>query len=319
MLITQTPLRVSLFGGTTDFPAYFTKDGGCVLGSAIDKYIYVALNPRIDRRIRVSCTHIQTVSHLRNLRHDLVREAMKLTGIDHGLDIYTMGDIPAGTGLGSSSSVTVGLLKAMHVYTNNDVSAQTLAEEACHIELEVLKKPIGVQDQYLAAVGGFRFFTFDAEGVKFSQNNSRVANELNDRIMLFFTGVTRKSEDILREQDSKTKQNTPFLNEIKSLAYRAVKEIDDGNYDTMGTLLHQSWVLKQKLASGIANKRVGDLYEKALKAGALGGKIAGAGGGGFLLIYSPPENKKAVRGVLRELREVPFRFDPLGSRVIYSK
>jgi len=318
MLITRTPLRVSLFGGGTDFPAYYEKNGGCVLTTAINKYVYVIIKPRIDNKVRVSCTHIQTVRHTKDLKHELIREAMSLTGMPNGVEITTIGDIPAGMGLGSSSSIIVGLLKAMHIYCHNEVSDDIIAREACMIERDILHKPIGVQDQYIASYGGLRFIQFSNSGVSVSPDISNHRRALQDRFMLFSTGVTRKSSDVLTEQEHEIAKNRPILDEMRDLASFAFEKVSRASYDAVGHLLDRSWILKRKLASNITNPKIDRLYHKAMKAGALGGKVAGAGGGGFLLIYSPPEKKDAIRKALRELRELPFAFEPEGTKVILN-
>jgi len=315
MLIVKTPLRISLFGGGTDFPAYYEKHGGCVITAAINKYTYVILKSRQDRRVRVSCSHIQTVSHTHNLKHDLIRESMKLVGIDKSLEVYTIGDVPAGTGLASSSSITVGLLKALHTYKGEEVSAIQLAEEACKVEREILKRPIGVQDQYITALGGFRFLWFSSRGVDLG--GKVTGSGLDDWMMLFFTGTTRKAEDVLGEQERKVVKNTEMLGKIQEITSTARGRLLRGDYMALGELLDKSWKMKKSLSSGVTNEKIDGFYKTAIKAGAVGGKITGAGGGGFLLTFSSPERKDAIRKALK-LRELPFSFEPSGSRVIYS-
>lgn len=315
MLIVQTPLRISLFGGGTDFPHYYDKYGGCALTTAIDKYIRVVIDPRIDGKTRISCTHIQKVNHVHNIKHNIIRETIKLSGMPMGTDILAVGDVPQGTGLGSSSTLAVGLLKAMRVYTNNDATPETIAREACTVERDILGSPIGVQDQYIASYGGFRFMEFGKSGVGVGESIPDT-RDLNDRLMLFYTGVSREASSILSEQV--TKYNDIFLNDIKEIAYMAKEELDKKNYDAIGSLLNESWEVKKKLASRITNDKIDESYQLAIDAGALGGKIAGAGGGGFLLVYSTLERKEAVRKALGKLRELPFRFEPSGSKVIFN-
>jgi D-glycero-alpha-D-manno-heptose-7-phosphate kinase len=318
MLITRTPLRVSLFGGGTDFPSYYEKNGGCVLTTAINKYIYVIIKPRIDNNVRVSYTHIETTHYFAKLKHELVREAIRLTGMPSGVEIITIGDVPAGMGLGSSSTVLVGLLKAMHTYCHNEVSDEIIAQEACTIERDVLNKPIGIQDQYIAAYGGLRFIQFSDEGVVVSEDLSEHRSPLQDRLMLFSTGVSRKSSDILTEQERKIAKNSHLLNEIRDIAYSAMKKVSEASYDDVGHLMDSNWKIKRKLASHITNPKVDELYEQAKKLGALGGKIVGAGGGGFLLIYSPLDKKDAIRSIFKEWKELPFSFEPEGTKVIFN-
>lgn len=322
MIIVQTPLRVSFFGGGTDFPAFFEEHGGCVLTTAIDKYIFVTVKRRFDAKLRVGYTKTEMVDHLDDLQHELIREALRLVGAEEGIEITTMGDIPsAGSGLGSSSTVTVGALHAMHSLRGNLVSAETLAQQACEIEIDVLGKPIGIQDQYIAALGGFRLMEFLPGGIVRSERltlSPQVARELNYNTMLFFTGITRSSASILSEQKANIRDRLEVLCEMKELAYAARDELIDGAVDNIGLLLHKSWQLKKQLASDISNSSLDDAYLAARRAGALGGKIAGAGGGGFLLLYCPHGKQDAVRSALSGMQELPFRMEADGSKVIFN-
>lgn len=323
MIVVQTPLRTSLFGGGTDFPGYYREHGGCVLTSAIDKSIFVIIKRRFDKRIRVGYTRTELVDTIDELQHELIREALRLTGATEGLELNTMGDIPShGSGLGSSSTVTVGALHALHALRREHVSADQLAQEACQVEIDVLGKPIGVQDQYIAAHGGLRFFEFlPGDGgvvstpVKLSEATRR---QLNHNLLLFYTGIGRKSEDILTEQRANIGRRNEVLDEMKCLARQALQALSDGNVDAIGDMLHESWQLKRRLASKISNNGIDALYETALSAGALGGKIAGAGGGGFLLLYCPPGRQEELRHQLRDFRELPFSLDQDGSKVIFD-
>ncbi|MBC8079829.1 MAG: GHMP kinase, partial [Gorillibacterium sp.] len=303
MIIVQTPLRISLFGGGTDFPSFFMEEGGCVLSSAIDKYIFVTVKERFDRKLRIGYTQTEMVDEIDQIHHELIREALRSTGVERGIEITTMGDIPSeGSGLGSSSTVTVGALHALYTHQGEIVSAERLAREACTIEIDTLRKPIGIQDQYIAAYGGLRFFEFlpggqvKSEKVKISPEAQRV---LNDSFLLFFTGMVRKSSSILSEQTSKIKDRISELREIKQMARQARNDLEHGDFDTLGILIHQSWELKKRLAGTISNRNINEMYETARRAGALGGKITGAGGGGFLLLYVPYECQTSVRTALR--------------------
>lgn len=321
MIIVQTPLRISFFGGGTDFPGYFLNEGGCVLSSAINKYIFVVIKKRFDDRLRVSYTRTELADTINDLNHELVREALRKTGISKGVEIITMGDIPAGSGLGSSSTVTVGALHAMYAYQNILVSADRLAEEACDIEVNILHKPIGFQDQYIAAFGGLRFIEFNQNGKVLSEVvelDPEIQKQLSDNLLLFFTGVTRKAESILSEQKDQINIHLPVLRALKDMARQAREALIRGNTDEIGCLLHESWKLKKQLASGITNGALDAYYQKALKAGAIGGKITGAGGGGFLLLYCPLEKRDGVRSALSDLRELPFRLEPDGTKVILN-
>ena len=322
MIIVQTPLRVSFFGGGTDFPSFFMEEGGCVLSSAIDKFIFVTVKERFDKKLRVGYTQTEMVDNVDAIHHDLIRESLRLTGIENGVEVTTMGDIPSeGSGLGSSSTVTVGSLHAMYAYQGEIVSAQRLAREACGIEIDTLKKPIGIQDQYIAAYGGLRYFEFKSDGevkvekVRISSDSHRMLNEC---FLLFFTGVSRRADTILNEQKSNIKDRVTELREIKQMALQARSDIETGNFDFFGRLMNQSWELKKKLAGSITNGSINDMYETAQRAGAIGGKITGAGGGGFLLLYVPYERQNAVRTALSGLQELPFRLEVDGTKVIFN-
>jgi D-glycero-alpha-D-manno-heptose-7-phosphate kinase len=322
VIIVQTPLRVSLFGGGTDFPDYYKAEGGCVLTTAIDKYVFVTIKRRFDDKLRVGYTRTELVDEVSQIDHELIREAFCLTGIRSGVEITTMADIPsAGSGLGSSGAVTVGALHAMHAYQHEMPSAERLAREACQIEIDRLGKPVGVQDQYIAAFGGFRWIEFGQDGsvrVERLPLEPFVERSLNDNLLLFFTGQTRDSSRILSEQQANLPDSAPVLNALRDMAREARREIAAGNLDSLGRYLDQAWTLKQRLASRISNSSIDDLYETARRAGALGGKITGAGGGGFLLLYCANGQRQAVREALRGLRELPFRFEPDGSKVIFD-
>ncbi len=322
MIIVQTPLRISFFGGGTDFRAFFMQEGGCVLTSTIDKYIFVTIKRRFDSKLRIGYTQTEMVDEVDQIHHELIRESLLMTGIDRGIEITTMGDIPSeGSGLGSSSTVTVGALHAMYAYLGEMVAAERLAREACEIEIERLSKPIGIQDQYIAAYGGLRFLEFlpngqvEVEKIKLSSEGQRA---LNNNFMLFFTGVSRDSSSILKEQVSNLKERLNELRVIKQLAYDARCAIETENFDELGHLLHQSWELKKRLAGTISNGLINEMYESALGAGAIGGKIAGAGGGGFLLLYVPWECQNKVRMKLHGLQELPFRLEADGTKVIFN-
>ena len=321
MIIVQTPLRISFFGGGTDFPSFFRQQGGCVLSTSIDKYIFVTIKSRFDRKLRVGYTKTEMVDHLDEINHELIREAFRKTKIHAGVEITTMGDIPSeGSGLGSSSTVTVGALHAMHAFLGELPSAEQLATEACEIEIDTLGAPIGIQDQYIAAYGGFRFLEFHPTGhtsVERIELDENLQRQLNENTMLFFTGLTRKANHILGEQKTNIRNRMQVLREMKQLAYQAREEILKGNIDCIGELLHESWRLKKTLASKISNGAIDEMYNTARKAGALGGKITGAGGGGFLLLYCPHERQRHVRQALG-LQELPFKMVKDGSKVIFN-
>jgi D-glycero-alpha-D-manno-heptose-7-phosphate kinase len=322
MIIVQTPLRVSLFGGGTDFRPFFLEEGGCVLSSAIDKYIFVIIKKRFDQKLRIGYTRTEMVDSVADIQHELIREALRVTGVERGVEITTMGDIPsAGSGLGSSSTVTVGALHAMYAYRGEMVTAECLARDACEIEVDRLRKPIGIQDQYIAAYGGFRFMSFAVNGEVSVQNIELNADQercMNENLLLFYTGVTRSSSGILEEQHNNINGRLEVLRQMKHMALVARDELLAGNLDAIGELLHESWALKKKLASRISNSTIDEIYQAAREAGAVGGKISGAGGGGFLLLYCPREKQERLRSALCQLRELPFRLEPDGTKVIFN-
>lgn len=322
MIIVQTPLRVSFFGGGTDFPGFFSEEGGCVLTSAIDKYIFVTIKKRFDQLLRIGYTRTEMVERVEDVQHDLIREALRKTGIRQGVEITTMGDIPsAGSGLGSSSTVTVGALHAMYAYRGEIVPSQRLATEACEIEVEILGKPIGIQDQYIAAYGGLRFIEFLPGGEVVCERVNlapQLQRRLGENLLLFFTGVTRQATTILSEQQRNINGRRAILREMKQMAHTARTELINGNLDAVGCLLHESWLLKKQLAGPISNATLDALYEAARRAGATGGKITGAGGGGFLLLYCPREKQDCVRAALDGLQELPFQLESDGSKVIFN-
>jgi D-glycero-alpha-D-manno-heptose-7-phosphate kinase len=322
MIIVQAPLRVSLFGGGTDFPEYYKEDGGCVLSTAIDKYIFVIIKKRFDSKLRIGYTKTEMVDDLSEINHELIREALRMTNITSGVEVTTMGDIPSeGSGLGSSSTVTVGSLQAMYTLQGELVSADRLAREACEIEIDILGKPIGVQDQYIAAYGGLRFIEFPRNGLVRSQRlllPKDLIRALNDELLLFFTGVTRSSAAILTEQKSNIQNRTQVLSSMKQIAQNARDELLKGNIDAIGDCLHESWHLKRQLATRISNGYLDDIYQVAREAGAVGGKITGAGGGGFILLFCPYQKHKDLRSALSKLQELPFKLEQDGSKVIFN-
>lgn len=322
MIIVQTPLRISFFGGGTDFPSFYCAEGGCVLSTTIDKYIFVTVKKRFDDLLRVGYTRTEMVDRIDEVQHELIREAFRVTGITHGVEVTTMGDIPsAGTGLGSSSTVTVGALQALYTLQGEIVPAERLAREACEIELTRLGKPIGIQDQYIAAYGGFRFIEFNPDGSVSAQRielDPQIMRRLNESLLLFYTGVTRNSDTILGEQKRNIRNRQQVLYHMKRLAFKVRDEVLAGNVDAIGEYLHESWELKKQLASQISNHKIDDMYIAARSAGAVGGKITGAGGGGFLLLYCPLDKQDCVRAALHNYQELLFQLEPDGSKVIFN-
>lgn len=324
MIISQTPFRISFAGGGSDMSSYYRRHGGAVVSTAIDKYVYVTVSRKFDESLRVSYARTEEVERAAELKHPLVREALGILGIEGGLEITSVADIPSkGTGLGSSSSFSVGLLHALHAVKGRHVPAERLAEEACRIEIEKCGEPIGKQDQYAAAFGGLnliRFLRDDTVQVEPVILPVGAREELNRRLMMFYTGITRSASEILAEQtrgltDQGEKQET--MGKMVRLAEKLAGELNRGNLEAMGWILDENWKLKQTLSEGISNERVNNWYARAKKAGALGGKLLGAGGGGFLLFDAPPEKHRAVEEALGGLRRIPFRMDPRGSRIVF--
>src|SRR5689334_21868965 len=287
MIITQTPLRIGLLGGGTDLPDYYREHGGRVLNCAIDKYIYVIVKERFDDDIYVNYSKKEIVSKVSDLEHELVREAMLMTGVTEGVEITTWADIPSsGSGLGSSSAVTVGLLHALSAYQGRQDSTKELAVAACTIEIERCGKPIGKQDQYIAAFGGIRDIRFGpgdevlADDVGLSTADRRA---LQQQILLFYTGITRSANPILAEQNANVDATLPQLDLLRDLAGFAVERLQEGDVDAIGPAVRESWEAKRKLASGVSNDQIDQAVARALDAGATGVKLTGAGGGGFLL------------------------------------
>jgi len=322
MIITQTPLRIGLVGGGTDLPHYYREHGGRVLNCAIDKYIYVIVKQRFDDDIYVNYSKKEIVSRIEDLEHELVREAMYMTGLRDGVEITMLADIPsAGSGLGSSSSVTVGLLHALWAYQGHHASAEELAQGACTIEIERCGKRIGRQDQYIAALGGIRDIRFGpGDGVVATEVVLPAAGRraLQDQIMLFYTGVTRSANAILHEQSENVSNSLAELDSLRDLAGVAAERLRNGDIEALGEAMKRGWEVKRKLATGVSNAQIDSAIERALDAGASGAKVTGAGGGGFLLVICPAENQRSVRQHLADMRELPVKLDRLGSRVVFN-
>lgn len=322
MIITQTPLRISLAGGGTDFPEFYKQHGGCVVSTAIDKYVYCIAKERFDEKIYVNWSKKEIVESVDQIEHELVREAMRKVGVTKGIEISFLSDIPAeGSGLGSSSSVTVGVLNALYHYVGAAPTVEQLAREACEIEIEILGKPIGVQDQYIAAYGGLRCFEFGpgtAVQVTSVETTRTALEDLDNMLMLFYTGKTRQASNILLQQKSNIDQKLEVLQQMTEQARQVRRLVEAGDIYGVGAVLHQGWEAKRKLAQGVSSGELDEIYERAVKAGALGGKISGAGGGGFFLLCVPSDRRQAVRQALVNLREMPFRLERGGSRIAFN-
>ena len=324
MIITRTPLRISFAGGGSDLPAFYEQERGAVVSTAIDKYIYITVNPKFDHKIRASYSVTEIVDSVSELQHELIREALYLLNIKEGIEITSISDIPSqGTGLGSSSSYTVGLLNALYAYLGHMAGAERLADEACHIEIDRCRKPIGKQDQYIAAYGGLRYIRFNPDGSVYSDPiicSPTTRKRLQSRLLMLYTGLTRSADDILSEQTQETRSNEEkrkSLRRMVELAEQLCEALSRDDIDAFGEILHSGWLEKRKLAANISNSRIDDWYKRARSAGAIGGKLLGAGGGGFLLLYADPAQHADICRSLPELRPIPFHFCPQGSKVIY--
>ncbi len=324
MIITRSPLRVSLGGGGTDLKSYYSEHGGFLVAAAIDKYVYITKHTTFQEEIIVKYSKLERVSSVDQIEHPIVREALKLTGVtDPHIELTSMADIPGGTGLGSSGSFTTALLKALHAHKKSLISPAELAEQACDIEINRLGEPIGKQDQYIAAVGGITAFTFHKDGrVEFRpcQISEETLYNLEDNLLLFFTGYSRSASAILKDQNDRSKaQDSSMLDNLhftKELGYKSLDCLEHGKLEEFAALMDVHWQRKKQRSSGMSNARINEWYDCAMANGALGGKLIGAGGGGFLMFYAG--DKKRLRHAMREkgLQEVRFRFDFEGTKVV---
>ena len=324
MIITRSPLRLSLGGGGTDLPSYYRRFGGFLIAAAIDKYVYITLHPIFVRELIVKYSHMERVSCADEIQHPIVREALRMVGLhDPDLEITSMADIPAGTGLGSSGSFTAALLKALHAYRKNLVHPAELAAQACEIEIGRLKEPVGKQDQYISAYGGltcFRFHPDDSVEAWPLRISGETLSNLEDNLLLMFTGYSRSASQILKEQDTRSREEDAAMLEnlhfVKDLGLRSQQALESGCLEEFAELMHVHWEHKRKRSPSISNSRIDEWYEIARRHGALGGKLIGAGGGGFLMFYC--EDKRRCRHALNEagMREVRFRFDFEGTRIV---
>jgi len=324
MIITRSPLRISLGGGGTDLPSYYRSHGGFLISAATDKYVYIALHRTFVQDLIIKYSKMERVSSVNEVQHPIIREALKLTGVDGAfLELSSMADIPAGTGLGSSGSFTTALLKTLYTHKKYLIHPKELAEQACHIEIDILGEPIGKQDQYIAAYGGITCFTFnpddsvDAETLAIS---GETLYNLEDHLLLFFTGYSRSASTILKEQDDKSKEKELSMMEnlhyVKEMGYRSEKAFKKGDLREFAEIMNEHWEHKKKRSSSMSNSNIDEWYGYAMKHGALGGKLIGAGGGGFLMFYSE-DNSRLRRAMMKAgLQEVRFRFDFEGTKVV---
>ena len=324
IVVTRTPLRVSFAGGGTDLADFYERDYGAVFSTAIDKYIYVTVKRHselFNEPIRINYSSTELVESLDAIKNNIARESLRLLKVDPPIYISTVGDLPASTGLAGSSSFAVGLLNALHAYRGERVAPGQLAEEATHIEINVLREPIGKQDQYAAAFGGLNFFRFNPGGgvtVEPVRVRNTFLDDLFDHVLMFWTGIQRDASSVLIEQKKNTESKLDFLKKMRDHAHRLHQLAAAGGFDPVafGSILDESWLLKRQLASTISNPTIDRAYTRARQAGAEGGKICGAGNGGFLLFIVRPEKQPTVRQALADLLEVPIRFEVHGSRVL---
>jgi len=321
VIITRTPFRISFAGGGSDLETFYSGQTGVVISTAINKYMYLTVKERFGNTFRVSYSKTEIRDSIDQIEHRAVRECLRTVGIRKGLEITSIGDLPAQSGMGSSSSFTVGLLYALHSLEGHVVSPERLAREACHVEIELLGEPIGKQDQYIAAYGGLQMIQFFPDGrvsVDPVVCRPETKRELNRRLMLFYTGTTRAAGEILTRQAAKAKENRCALERLCEIAVALRDVLTAGNdLNEFGRLLHTAWQCKKSLEETISNEVIDGYYERALQAGALGGKLLGAGSGGFLLFFCEPHYQDRVRSALADLENVPFDLEPTGSKVIY--
>src|SRR5271157_1503328 len=316
MIISKTPCRLSFAGGGSDIESYYREYGGVVVSVTIDKYVYLTLQTKFDHHIRIGYSRTEDVERIDDIQHPIVRHCLNMLGPRQGVEITSHADIPSrGSGLGSSSSFTVGLLNGLYAYQGRHISAQDLAEQACHVEIDLCGDPIGKQDQYAAAFGGLRMYSFHPDGTVNVEPlicRPQALESLRRNLLMFYTGITRSAGEILKEQTQAPGGERAAIEKMHRIvghAHAVRQALESGNFDGVGEILHESWMLKRGLTNGITNQAIDDWYDAARRAGAVGGKILGAGGGGFLLLYVPLERQKAVKQALSGLRQIPFRFE----------
>jgi D-glycero-alpha-D-manno-heptose-7-phosphate kinase len=325
VIVSRAPVRFSLGGGGTDLPSYSSVHGGFLVAAAIDKFIYVSANRRFYDNIRLAYSKTETVDSVDRVEHRIFREALRFSGITSGIELTSVADVPPNSGLGSSSSFTVALLNALHTYKHEFVSSRQLADEACRIEIDVLKEPIGKQDQFIAAYGGLSAFTFNPDGsveVEPVPIRPEVLDELESNLLIFYSGVERRAASVLSEQGKQITSNTDDaverMHRIKALGHEVRRLLVKGEINAYGELLHEHWMNKRKLASNMTDPTIDAHYEAARAAGAIGGKLMGAGGGGFFMFYTPPSDRRRVYAELsrRGLTPLRFRFEASGARIV---
>jgi|TARA_R110000822_G_C15331831_1_gene494691 D-glycero-alpha-D-manno-heptose-7-phosphate kinase len=326
MIVSKTPLRISFMGGMSDLPSYYEKEAGAVVTTAIDKYIYITINKKFDDKIRASYSITEFVDNPNELKHELIRESLNTVGIHKGIEITSISDIPSkGTGLGSSSTYTVGLLNALYAYLGKSSSAEKLARHACDIEINKCKRDIGKQDQYIAAYGGLNYIRFNSDGSTFVNPiicPKETKKELQENLLFFYTGLSRteSAHEILTETSSFLKSNKKkrlLVKQLVTLADEMKLSLEESNLEYFGYLLNEGWVIKRKTQNSISNEYIDEWYRIAISNGALGGKLSGAGGGGFLIFYAPKEKHNQIINSLPKLTHIPINLEPQGTQIIY--
>jgi len=323
MIVSKTPLRMSFVGGGSDLPAFYREEVGAVLSTSIDKYMYICVNNKFDGRIRISYTKTEDVQHRNEVEHPLVREALDLVGIDGGIEIASMADIPSkGSGLGSSSTYAVGLLNALYAYRSQFASKEKLASQACEIEIDRCGEPIGKQDQYAAAYGGLnliRFHPDDSVSVDPIICKPSLLQVMEDSTLVFFTGRTRSASAVLANQSAamRTTDRRILMRRMVQLAFEMKEQLESGILEHLGNLLDENWRLKAQLTSGITDPQIDAWYASGMAHGALGGKLLGAGNGGFMMFYAPKERHAQIKAALSDLEPVKFRFDRTGAQIVF--
>lgn len=324
MIISRTPLRISFVGGGSDIASFYNHKPGAVVTTAINRYIYIAINKQFDGRILVNYSKTETVNKISDIKNNLVRESLKLTGVAGGIHITSVADIPSeGTGMGSSSSYVVGLLNALYAFQGKHVNAEKLAREACKIEIDILKKPIGKQDQYIAAYGGLQYVQFNSDGSVYIDPiicKTETKRILEKQLLLFYTGITRSADPILAKQ-TKNMASDKVKRDIMAKMVKLAKQMKDAlsknKINDFGHMLHENWILKTQMADSVTNKQIDRWYAIARKNGAIGGKLLGAGGGGFLLFYAPEEKHAKIIQALPMLTYQEFTFEPQGTKIVF--
>jgi D-glycero-alpha-D-manno-heptose-7-phosphate kinase len=325
MIVSRAPVRFSLGGGGTDLPSYSREHGGFLVAAAVDKFVFVCVARRFQNNIRLAYSESEIVDSVDHIRHRIFREALRMTGIPRGVELHSLADVPANTGLGSSSSFTVALLNGLHAFKREFVPAEQLAQEACQLEIDILKEPIGKQDQYIAAYGGISALTFNTDGsveVERLPLRESVIDDLESNLVIYYSGVERAASSVLKEQAKTIVENKDSavarMHRIKELGYETKRILLSGEIDTYGEMLHEHWTNKRKLAANMADSTIDEHYDAARKAGAIGGKLMGAGGGGFFMFYVRAAERRRVHDALsaRGLRPMRFRFDFDGARIV---